>query len=60
MSEREPDARAAAMRGYLVEGVRLIFIALLATGGFLLGGTSPPRARAAPWPSSSSARRSAS
>ena len=27
------------MRGYLVEGVRLIFIALLATGGFLLGGT---------------------
>ena len=39
MSEREQDARAGTMRGRLVEGVRLIFIALLATGGFLLGGT---------------------
>ena len=37
--EREQDIRGGAMRGYLVEGVRLIFIALLATGGFLLGGT---------------------
>jgi uncharacterized protein YacL len=36
--EREPDARRAATRGYLVEGVRLLFIALLATGGFLVFG----------------------
>ncbi len=35
--EREQDARGGTMRGYLVEGVRLIFIALLATGGFLHG-----------------------
>ena len=40
MSEREPDqSRARAVRGRLVEGVRLIFIALFGTGGFLVGGT---------------------
>ncbi|MGH2539942.1 MAG: hypothetical protein ACRDGK_05435, partial [Actinomycetota bacterium] len=36
--ERERDPRGAATRGYLAEGVRLLFIALLATGGFLVGG----------------------
>ena len=60
MSEREQDVRGGAMRGYLVEGVRLIFIALLATGGFLLGGTVPRRARAVRWRSSSSGRPSGS
>jgi uncharacterized protein YacL len=49
MSEIEQGTpRASALRGRLVEGVRLIFIALFGTGGFLLGGTlaseSPSRA----------------
>jgi uncharacterized protein YacL len=40
MSEREQGAaRSGALHGRLVEGVRLIFIALFGTGGFLLGGT---------------------
>ena len=40
MSEREAEpGRAGAVRGRLVEGVRLIFIALFGTGGFLVGGT---------------------
>jgi uncharacterized protein YacL len=37
MSEREP--RAGALRGRLVEGVRLIFIALLATAGYQIGAS---------------------
>ena len=40
MSEREQaPPKGSALRGRLVEGVRLIFIAMLGTGGFLLGGT---------------------
>ncbi len=40
MSEREQASHtASAVRGRLVEGVRLIFIAMFGTGGFLLGGT---------------------
>jgi uncharacterized protein YacL len=37
MSEREP--RGGALRGRLVEGVRLIFIALLATAGYQVGAS---------------------
>ena len=37
MSERDP--RAGALRGRLVEGVRLIFIALLATAGYQIGAS---------------------
>jgi uncharacterized protein YacL len=40
MSEREQaQPTTSPVRGRLVEGVRLIFIALFGTGGFLLGGT---------------------
>lgn len=40
MSERENESpKAGQVRGRVVEGVRLIFIALFGTGGFLLGGT---------------------
>jgi uncharacterized protein YacL len=40
VSEREPESnRSGAVRGRVVEGVRLIFIALFGTGGFLAGGT---------------------
>jgi uncharacterized protein YacL len=49
-SRQEIDPRRSAVRGRLVEGVRLIFIALLATAGYQLGasaaqsGASTPRA----------------
>jgi uncharacterized protein YacL len=33
----QPEARTTATRGPLVEGVRLVFIALLATGGYEIG-----------------------
>ena len=39
MSEREQDPKGGSFRGALVEGVRLIFIALLGAAGFLVGGT---------------------
>ena len=34
MGEPTSEGRKSALKGRLVEGVRLIFIALLATGGF--------------------------
>jgi uncharacterized protein YacL len=37
MGEPTSEGRKSALKGRLVEGVRLIFIALLATGGFELG-----------------------
>jgi uncharacterized protein YacL len=36
------DPKGAALRGRLVEGVRLVFIALLATGGYQIGATRAP------------------
>ena len=40
MSERERESnRSGAVRGRVVEGVRLIFIALFGTAGFLAGGS---------------------
>lgn len=35
------EVRGAALKGRLVEGVRLIFIALLATGGYQVGSLQP-------------------
>ena len=37
MGEPTSEGRKSALKGRLVEGVRLIFIALFATGGFQLG-----------------------
>ena len=39
MGEPTSEGRKSALKGRLVEGVRLIFIALLATGGFELGAS---------------------
>src|SRR5215211_3192466 len=45
---KDPEPRTTALRGRLVEGVRLIFIALLATAGYQIGASqaeeSPSRA----------------
>jgi uncharacterized protein YacL len=40
------DQKGAALRGRLVEGVRLVFIALLATGGYQVGATRAPESTA--------------
>ena len=42
MGEPTSEGRKSALKGRLVEGVRLIFIALFATGGFELGSAPSP------------------
>lgn len=42
MAENVPDRGKGALRGRLVEGVRLIFIPVLATGGYELGASRQP------------------
>jgi hypothetical protein len=44
---REPRETRAQLRGKLVEGVRLIFIALFATGGYTVGVRANAQANAA-------------
>ena len=59
MGEPTSEGRKSALKGRLVEGVRLIFIALLATGGFELGASFSEPSAPGPSCTSSSAPASA-